>query len=74
MLCASAAMIYALGYGACRFYEAHLDSSEIETKLEELREVLQAESEQYLEKAIAQETVIDWILVYIVYTSQKFTR
>ncbi|MEG4984830.1 restriction endonuclease [Microcoleus sp. BR0-C5] len=71
---ASAAMIYALGYGACRFYEAHLDSSEIETKLEDLREVLQAESEQYLEKAIAQETVMDWILVYVVYASQKFTR
>jgi uncharacterized protein (DUF697 family) len=71
---ASAAMIYALGYGACRFYEADLDSSKIETKLEDLREVLQAESEQYLEKAIAQETVMDWILVYVVYTSQKFTR
>ena len=71
---ASAAMIYALGYGACRFYEAHLDSSEIETKLEDLREVLQAESEQYLEKAIAQETVMDWILVYVVYASQKSTR
>jgi uncharacterized protein (DUF697 family) len=71
---ASAAMIYALGYGACRFYEADLDSSKIETKLEDLREVLQAESEQYLEKAIAQETVMDWILVYVVYASQKFTR
>ena len=71
---ASAAMIYALGYGACRFYEAHLDSSEIETKLEDLREVLQAESEQYLEKAIAQQTVMDWILVYVVYASKKFTR
>ena len=71
---ASATMIYALGYGACRFYEAHLDSSKIETKLEDLREVLQAESEEYLEKAIAQETVMDWILVYVVYTSQKFTR
>ncbi|MEG4296831.1 hypothetical protein QUA41_09730 [Microcoleus sp. Pol11C1] len=45
---ASATMIYALGYGACRFYEAHLDSSKIETKLEDLQEVLQAESEQYL--------------------------
>ena len=71
---ASAAMIYALGYGACRFYEADLDSSKIETQLEDLREVLQAESEQYLEKAIAQETVMDWILVYVVYTTQKFTR
>ncbi|WP_293123859.1 restriction endonuclease [Microcoleus sp. bin38.metabat.b11b12b14.051] len=71
---ASAAMIYAMGYGACRFYEAHLDSSKIETKLEDLREVLQAESEQYLEKAIAQETVMDWILVYVVYASKKFTR
>ena len=30
---ASAAMIYALGYGACRFYEADLDSSKIETQL-----------------------------------------
>ncbi|MCY7383277.1 MAG: hypothetical protein LH628_11975, partial [Microcoleus sp. CAN_BIN18] len=71
---ASATMIYALGYGACRFYEAHLDASEIETKLEDLREVLQAESEQYLEKAIAQQTVMDWILVYVVYASKKFTR
>ena len=71
---ASATMIYALGYGACRFYEADIDSSKIETKLEDLREVLQAESEQYLEKAIAQETVMDWILVYVVYTTQKFTR
>ncbi|MEG4089915.1 restriction endonuclease [Microcoleus sp. Pol12B4] len=71
---ASATMIYALGYGACRFYEAHLDSSEIETKLEDLQEVLQAESEQYLETAIAQETVMDWILVYVVYASKKFTR
>ena len=71
---ASAAMIYSLGYGACRFYEAHLDSSEIETKLEDLREVLQAESEQYLERAIAQETLMDWILVYVVYTTQKFTQ
>jgi HJR/Mrr/RecB family endonuclease/uncharacterized protein (DUF697 family) len=71
---ASAGMIYSLGYGACRFYEAHLDSSEIETKLEDLREVLQAESEQYLERAIAQETLMDWILVYVVYTTQKFTQ
>ncbi|MEG4171899.1 MULTISPECIES: restriction endonuclease [unclassified Microcoleus] len=71
---ASATMIYALGYGACRFYEAHLDSSQIETKLEDLQEVLQAESEQYLETAIAQETVMDWILVYVVYASKKFTR
>jgi HJR/Mrr/RecB family endonuclease/uncharacterized protein (DUF697 family) len=71
---ASAAMIYSLGYGACRFYESHLDSSEIETKLEDLREVLQAESEQYLERAIAQETLMDWILVYVVYTTQKFTQ
>ncbi|MEG4508250.1 restriction endonuclease [Microcoleus sp. F6_B4] len=71
---ASATMIYALGYGACRFYEAHLDSSEIETKLEDLQEVLQAESEQYLETAIVQETVMDWILVYVVYASKKFTR
>ncbi|MEG3900620.1 hypothetical protein QUB19_00095 [Microcoleus sp. B4-C5] len=71
---ASATMIYALGYGACRFYEADIDSSKIETKLEDLQEVLQAESEQYLETAIAQETVMDWILVYVVYTTQKFTR
>ena len=71
---ASAAMIYAMGYGACRFYEAHLNSSEIETKLEDLQEVLQAEGEQYLEKAIAQETVMDWILVYAVYASKKFNR
>jgi uncharacterized protein (DUF697 family) len=71
---ASAAMIYALGYGACRFYEAQLNSAEIDTKLEDLQEVLQAESEEYLARAIAQETVMDWILVYVVYSSKKFTR
>ncbi|NJR21022.1 MAG: hypothetical protein HC786_01960 [Richelia sp. CSU_2_1] len=71
---ASAAMIYALGYGACRFYEAQLNSSEIDTKLEDLQEVLQAESEEYLARAIAQQTVMDWILTYVVYSSKKFTR
>ncbi len=62
----SAALIYALGYGACRFYEAQLDASEIDTKLDVLQDVLKAEGDAYLEQAIAQEVTMDWILAYVV--------
>ncbi|MDY7015956.1 MAG: restriction endonuclease, partial [Cyanobacteriota bacterium] len=62
---ASAAMIYTLGYGACRFYEAHLNASEIDTKLGVLQDVLKVESEQYLETAIGQEIVMDWLFVHV---------
>lgn len=60
-----AAMLYSLGYAACRFYEAKLDEStslDSESTLADL----QAQSETYLEKAIAQEAIMDQILVHMI--------
>ena len=59
---ANAAMIYALGYGACRFYEAKNSPLTIEATLVDV----EVESQKYLEGAIAQEVVMDQILVHIV--------
>lgn len=65
----NATMIYSLGYAACRFYEAKLDASKSLTSDETLTELKQ-QSESYLEKAIAQEAVMDQILVHIILASQ----
>ncbi|MEH2119180.1 YcjF family protein [Nostoc sp.] len=64
----NATMIYSLGYAACRFYEAKLDES---TSLESPQTLatLKAESEKYLESAIAQEAVMDQILVHMILAS-----
>ncbi|MBE9118609.1 hypothetical protein IQ249_22220 [Lusitaniella coriacea LEGE 07157] len=59
----NAAMIYALGYGACRFYEAKLNP---ETALAEELETATEESEKYIEDAIAQEVIMDRILVHVI--------
>ena len=59
---ASAAMIYALGYGACRFYEAKNEPLTMEAILE----ASLVESENYLEGAIVQEAVMDQILVHVI--------
>lgn len=59
---ASAAMIYALGYGACRFYEAKNSPLTMEATLVDV----EVESQKYLESAIAQEVVMDQILIHIV--------
>ncbi|RAM48476.1 MAG: hypothetical protein C6Y22_27465 [Hapalosiphonaceae cyanobacterium JJU2] len=61
----NATMIYSLGYAACRFYEAKLDESKSLTSEETLAELKQ-ESENYLETAIAQQTVMDQILVHMI--------
>jgi HJR/Mrr/RecB family endonuclease/uncharacterized protein (DUF697 family) len=63
---ASAAMMYALGYGACRFYEANLNAETSEANLEVFEEILQTEAEEYLEQAIDREKVMDWILAHMV--------
>ena len=60
----NATMIYSLGYAACRFYEAKLDESTSLTSEETLAE-LKKQSENYLEKAIAQEAIMDQILVHM---------
>lgn len=64
----NATMIYSLGYAACRFYEAKLDESISLTSPETLA-TLKAESENYLQSAIAQEAVMDQILVHMILAS-----
>lgn len=61
-------MIYSLGYAACRFYETKLDTSQTLTS-EQTLATLKEQSENYLEKAIAQETVMDQILVHMILAS-----
>jgi len=60
---ANATMLYSLGYAACRFYEAKLNAST--TELVAVKEA----SENYLEIAIAQEVVMDQILVHMILAS-----
>ncbi|MBD2563580.1 MULTISPECIES: EcsC family protein [Nostoc] len=64
----NATMIYSLGYAACRFYEAKLDESTSLTSPQTIA-TLKAESEKYLETAIAQEAVMDQILVHMILAS-----
>lgn len=58
---ANAAMIYSLGYAACRFYEAKQKSQ----PLAEVIAATEATSEQYLQVAITQQTIVDRILVHL---------
>ena len=63
---ANATMLYSLGYAACRFYEAKLNASTTETaKMAEVKEA----SENYLSVAIAQQAVMDQILVHMILAS-----
>ncbi|MHC5599251.1 MAG: EcsC family protein [Nostoc sp.] len=64
----NATMIYSLGYAACRFYETKLDESTSLASPETLA-TLKAESEKYLESAIAQQAIMDQILVHIILAS-----
>jgi uncharacterized protein (DUF697 family) len=64
----NATMIYSLGYAACRFYEAKLREATEEPTTEALK-VIQQESEQYLNVAIAQQAVMDQILVHMILAS-----
>lgn len=63
-----ATMLYSLGYAACRFYESKLKSPEAVTSKETLQ-TLKQQSDQYLETAIAQQTVMDRILVNMIRAS-----
>ncbi|NJL19854.1 MAG: hypothetical protein HC895_01950 [Leptolyngbyaceae cyanobacterium SM1_3_5] len=58
----NAAMLYALGYGACRFYEAKLNVLSTSTDLKSS----QAASEKYPQDAVSQQVVMDQILVHLV--------
>ncbi|MBT9312920.1 EcsC family protein [Leptothoe kymatousa] len=57
----NAAMTYSLGYAACRFYEAKLNPLQSEQALA----ASTSDSDTYLQQAIAQEVVMDLILVHI---------
>ena len=61
----NAVMLYTLGYAACRFYEAKGNAATTETALVDVKEG----SEHYLEKAIAQQAVMDQILVHTILAS-----
>jgi uncharacterized protein (DUF697 family) len=65
---ANATMLYALGYAACRFYEAKLDPGVSETSPETLQ-AIQHKSENYLEVALAQQSVMDQILAHMLLAS-----
>jgi uncharacterized protein (DUF697 family) len=58
----NAVILYALGYAACQFYESNLYQDQKQTTLE----TVQLESQKYLENAIAQETIMDQILVHLI--------
>lgn len=60
----NAAMLYTLGYAACRFYEAKLNPLTEATLV-----AAQAESEKYLESVLTQEVVMDQILIHVILAS-----
>ncbi|XZN89859.1 MAG: hypothetical protein ACM65M_19670 [Microcoleus sp.] len=64
----NATMLYALGYAAREFYEAKLreDSEEPATKT---LQAIQQQSEKYLDVAIAQQAVMDQIIVHMILAS-----
>ncbi len=64
----NATMIYSLGYAACRFYEAKLDESASLNSSQRLAKLKQ-ESEDYLKTAIAQQAIMDQILVHMILAS-----
>lgn len=64
----NATMLYSLGYAASRFYEAKSRSETPEPNTETLK-ALQAESEEYLDIAIAQQRVMDQILAHMIVAS-----
>jgi uncharacterized protein (DUF697 family) len=68
----NATMMYALGYAACRFYEAKLDSNTLPTEtLDALKlDALKAESDRYLtDIAINQQAIMDQVLVHMIVAS-----
>ncbi|MDF0551933.1 hypothetical protein [Kamptonema sp. UHCC 0994] len=61
----NAVMLYTLGYAACRFYEAKVNPLTSPAVAEEI----QRESEEYLTVAIAQQAIMDQILVHQILAS-----
>ncbi|WP_143467798.1 EcsC family protein [Leptolyngbya ohadii] len=64
----NATVLYSVGYAASRFYEARLQSGTQEPSTETLQSI-QQESEEYLNKAIAQQAIMDQITVHMILAS-----
>ncbi|NJO42055.1 MAG: hypothetical protein HC769_20325 [Cyanobacteria bacterium CRU_2_1] len=64
----NAAMMYAMGYAACHFYETKLQKSTAALTPETL-DALEVESEKYLNVATVQQAVMDQILVHMITAS-----
>lgn len=64
----NATVLYSVGYAASRYYEAKLNGASAEPTTEILQHI-QQESEQYLNVAIAQQTVMDQILAHMILVS-----
>jgi uncharacterized protein (DUF697 family) len=64
----NATMLYSLGYAACRFYEAKSEE-DLQEPTTEILEALQQESEEYLDVAVAQQAIVDQILVHAILAS-----
>lgn len=64
----NATVLYSVGYAASRFYEAKLHEATHEPGAETLEQI-QQQSEQYLNVAIAQQTVMDQILAHMILAS-----
>ncbi len=58
----NAAMLYALGYAACQFYETKLNPATPQSALQ----ASQVESEKFLKGALIQQVIMDQILVHVV--------
>lgn len=61
----NAVMLYSLGYAACRFYEAKLNAPIGQSTLADLEQA----SDNYIETAIAQQKIVDQILVHAILAS-----
>lgn len=64
----NATVLYSVGYAASRYYEAKLNETSAEPTTETLQQI-QQESEQYLNVAIAQQTLMDQILAHMILAS-----
>jgi uncharacterized protein (DUF697 family) len=58
----NAALTYALGYAACRFYESKISPLSSEKALEASQE----ESQNYLKEALSQQVLMDQVLVHVI--------
>jgi uncharacterized protein (DUF697 family) len=61
----NATVLYAVGYAASRFYEAKLSDAAAEPTTETLQHI-QQKSEEYLNTAIAQQSIMDQILAHMI--------